>query len=281
MSMRPVVAVIAPGAMGAAVGRRLTDHGVEVRTSLAGRSEATAGRAQAARMQPTDDARLAQVDILLSIVPPGEALGLAERLAPVLAAGNKRLLYVDCNAISPQTAKRVAAVIEGACVRFVDAGILGGPPKPDTPGPVFCVSGPNAAGLAGLAELGLVIRMLDGPIGAASGLKMSYAGITKGVTALGSAMMLAATRFGCAAELRAELADSRPDLLKLLERSVPDMLPKAYRWVAEMEEIAQFAGDDPAARDIYLGIAKLYQALADDAVGGQVQAGELTAFLKP
>lgn len=281
MTAAPVVAIIAAGAMGAAVGQRLTEHGVEVRTSLFDRSEASVARSKAAGMLPVDDAGIAQADVLLSIVPPGDALALAQRMAPVLARGNPRLLYVDCNAVSPQSVLRIEAVVASCGVRFVDAGIIGGPPMPGKPGPVFYASGPDAAGLTVLAEHGLELKLLDGPIGAASGLKMSYAGITKGVTALASAMALAATRFGCAADLRAELAQSQPNLLAQLQRSVPDMFPKAYRWVAEMEEIAAFAGDDAAAQDIYQGIARLYQALADDEAADKVETGRLAAFFGP
>ena len=279
--MKPVVAVIAPGAMGSAVSQRLTGNGLKVRTSLTGRSPASAARARSANMQPVDEATVAEADILLSIVPPGEAIAVAERLAPLLAQGNRKLIYADCNAVSPQTAMRIGEVISGFGVRFVDAGIIGGPPKPSTRGPVFYCSGPDAIGLAVLADYGLVVKVLDAPVGAASGLKMSYAGITKGTTALASAMMLAATRFGAAADLRQELADSQPSLLSMFQRSMPDMYPKAYRWVAEMEEIADFAGEDTAARQIYQGIARLYQRLADDHENEKTETGRLTAFLEP
>jgi putative dehydrogenase len=279
--MKPIVAVIAPGAMGAAVAQRLTENGVEVRTLLDGRSAASTARAAAAGMRPVNEAAVAEVDILLSIVPPGDALALAERLAPALARGNQRLVYADCNAVSPATVSRIDAVTAGAGRRFVDAGIIGGPPKPGAAGPIFYASGPEAVALAVLADHGLRVKTLDAPIGAASGLKMSYAGITKGTTALAAAMMLAATRFGVADDLRAELAASQPDMLTQFERSVPGMFPKAYRWVAEMEEIAAFAGEDAASRDIYLGIAQFYARLARDQAGEKAEIGQLRAFLEP
>ena len=275
----PVVAVIAPGAMGAAVGRRLAENGVEVRTSLAGRSGASMDRAEAAGMQPVEDVQVAEADIVLSIVPPSQALALAERLAPALARAAHHPVYADCNAVSPQTVQRVGAVIAATGARFVDAGIIGGPPRPGERGPVFYTAGPDAAALAVLNGHGLRVKLLDGAIGAASGLKMSYAGITKGLTALGSAMMLAATRFGAAGALRAELADSQPQLLAHFSRSVPDMYPKAYRWVGEMEEIADFAGEDAATRQIYQGIARLYARLAQDQGGAQEEVDALSAFL--
>ncbi len=95
-----------------------------------------------------------------------------------------------------------------------------------------------------------------GPVGAASALKMSYGGITKGLTAVGSAMILSAERAGVGGP-EAELADSQPGLLAYFTRSVPDMFPKAYRWVAEMEEIAHFHGAEPS-QDMYEAIAALY-----------------------
>ena len=129
-----------------------------------------------------------------------------------------------------------------------------------------------------LAQHGLRVSDLHGPVGTASGLKMSYVGITKGLTALTSTMMLAATRFGAAPALAAELAASQPDLLKYVTRSVPDMYPKAYRWVAEMREIAAFAGEDAATRNIYTAIAALYDRLAQDAAGPRQEIDALDGF---
>jgi F0F1-type ATP synthase membrane subunit c/vacuolar-type H+-ATPase subunit K len=141
---------------------------------------------------------------------------------------------------------------------------------------VFYASGDAAPKLERLNQLGLAVRVLDAPIGAASALKMSYAGITKGLTGLGAAMMLGATRSGAAAALARELAESQPQLLAWLARQVPSMYPKAYRWVAEMEEIAVFAAADPAAAQIYQGLARLYQRLADRAAEGE--RAQLSAF---
>jgi hypothetical protein len=105
---------------------------------------------------------------------------------------------------------------------------------------------------------------------------MSYAGITKGLTALGAAMMLGATRAGCASDLAAELAESQPHLAKWLARQVPAMFPKAYRFVAEMEEIADFLHSDQPASEIYHAIALLYARLASAEGAGDIDA--LTRF---
>src|SRR5262252_135922 len=109
--MTPVVAVIAPGMMGAAVGRRLVDHGVKVLTSLTGRSAETKERAKAAGMAAVGDDEIATSDFILSILPPGDAVALAQRFVPALTASNSKPVYVDCNAINPSTVDRVAAVV--------------------------------------------------------------------------------------------------------------------------------------------------------------------------
>ena len=109
-------------------------------------------------------------------------------------------------------------------------------------------------------------------------MKMSYAGITKGFTALGAAMMLAATRAGTADALKAEMAISQPALLGWLTRQMPRMHSKAYRWVAEMEEIAAFVGADPAGAQFYQAAARLYERIAADYDGDRAECAMLDAF---
>jgi putative dehydrogenase len=261
--MGEVVAIVAPGEMGSAVGRGLGEGGARVLTTLEGRSAASRARAERAGLAAVEsEDRLAEADFLLSIVPPGAAVSLAERLAPMLARAKKKPVYVDCNAVAPETALRIAAVVAGTGCAFVDAGIIGPPPSAQSR-TVFYASGEAARTLLRLRACGLEVRVLDGPLGAASSLKMCYAGITKGLTALGAAAMLGAAKSGTAAALRQELAESQPHLLAQLARQVPAMFPKAYRWVAEMEEIAAFNDDDAAVAEIYRGMARLYERLAE------------------
>ena len=279
--MQPIVSVIAPGMMGSAVGQRLVENGIEVRTALAGRSEATVARAKAAGMVGASDEQIAASDIIMSILPPGDALGLAERLAPALRAAAKKPVFVDCNALDPATVLRIARVVQETGATFVDGGIVGGPPKAGYNGPKIYLSGEAGARGAALRKYGQVLTNQPRPIGAASAMKMSYAGITKGFTALGAAMMLAASRAGTAEDLKAELSSSQPALFAWLTRQMPNMYSKAYRWVAEMEEIAQFVGEDPAARKFYEGAARLYERIAADYDGERKEVGALDAFCKP
>lgn len=276
--MQPIVAVIAPGMMGSAVAKCLTTGGLEVRTLLEGRGADTLARARDAGMTGASTAQIAECDIILSILPPGSALELAERLAPALRAAAKKPVYVDCNALDPATVLRIARVVEETGATFVDGGIIGGPPEPRSKATRIYVSGPAAAKVTVLEQYGLTMPVQPGPIGAASAMKMSYAGITKGFTALGAAMMLAATRAGTAEALKAELSGSQPALYGWLTKQMPKMYSKAYRWVAEMEEIAAFVGEDPAAAKFYQGAAQLYERIAADFDGPNKETAMLDAF---
>jgi putative dehydrogenase len=272
------IAIIAQGMMGAGVGRRLHESGAEVRTLLTGRSPASAERARAAGMVAAANERelLSGADFFLSILPPGEAEPLARHLAPTLAALDRKPVYIDCNAVSPQTAISIGEAIAPTGAHFVDAGIIGGPPRPGYKGPSIYASGEHVREAVPLLDWGINLRPIDGPVGAASAVKMSYAGITKGTTAIAAAMLLGAARFGCAEALIAELSDSQPQMLARMRSNIPGMYDKAYRWVAEMEEISDFLEENPPSRDIYAAVARLYNFLA--AAQAEAQPGSDNAI---
>ncbi len=129
---------------------------------------------------------LARANLFLSIVPPGVAVAVAEEIGRVFAAQSRKPLYIDCNAINPETAARVATTVRNGGMDYVDGGIIGGPPKRNYDGPVLYLSGDRAGDAAVLDDFGLKCRILERGAFAASALKMSYAGITKGLTALAS-----------------------------------------------------------------------------------------------
>ncbi len=280
--MSLIVVVIAPGEMGSAVGRRLRERGAEVRTSLRGRSAASAGRAERAGLRVVDDDRalISGAAVVLSIVPPGEAVKLAERLAPALEGSAPKPAYVDCNAVSPRTVQQVAGRVASSGAVFIDAGIIGAPPRDGTAGPKFYASGPDVRPLAALRDYGLDVRVLDAAIGSASALKMAYGSLTKGLTALGSVMMLGAASAGIAEPLRRELRDSQPELSAWLARQVPRMYPKAYRWIAEMEEVADYLSAEPAGQQMFRGAARLYEQMARAAAAKGSEIEVLDAFVK-
>ncbi|RXT30583.1 6-phosphogluconate dehydrogenase [Rhizobium leguminosarum] len=274
----PDFAIIGSGAMGSAVAKRLIDHGATVLTYLEGRSEQTIVRAKAAGMVPVGRQELTKAELILSIVPPADAIKVAELVADI-SAMQAPPPFIDLNAIAPKTMQALAARFEGSSVEVLDGAIIGGPPVPGKSGPTIYISGDIAERSRPLEDCGLRIRRLDGPLGAASALKMCYAGINKGFIGLGTAMLLTASRSGAAESLKAELSESLPDIDRKLSRSIPDMYPKAYRWVAEMQEIADFLGEDDPAATIFRGMADVFSRMADDVEGSRVLVGQLDEII--
>jgi 3-hydroxyisobutyrate dehydrogenase-like beta-hydroxyacid dehydrogenase len=263
------VAVLAPGDMGHAVAARLKAGGLRVVTALAGRSARTRALAAAAGVEDMgDDATLVRAaDLLLSILVPAQAEDVARRIAAALQGAGTDLLYVDCNAIAPETARAVGRIVASAGARFVDAGIIGPPPGRGATGTRFYASGAAAAEFAQLRDHGLDVRVVGPRAGDASAVKMCYAALTKGTTAIMTELLIAAERLGVSAPLRAELEASQPEMLRRMERNVPAMVPKAHRWVGEMEEIAgtfAAAGLTPLT---FEGAAALYALVAGTSLG--------------
>ena len=279
------VAIVGTGEMGAAIGRRLREYGARVRTSLAGRSAASARRVERAGLEVRNDDRdlIAGAGFLLSIVPPAQAVAVARRFCGLLNEARPKPVYVECNAVSPATVQGIANLFRDSGCPFIDAGIIGPPPPPlRDPGArrtAIYASGREASLLKQLIAHGLDIELLDGQVGSASAFKMCYAGITKGLTALGAVMIRAATRNGLAAALHEELVRSQPEVLKLLDRRIPDMLPKAYRWVGEMQEIVSFLDDDPAGANIFKGAEQLYTRIAIEMEETAGEKGEEVSLL--
>ena len=278
--MNIVIAIHSPGAMGSAIAARLGKHGARVLTSLEGRSAATAERARTAGMEDVSPKTIATADLILSIVPPGEAVALAEGLVDRLSESRHKPVFIDFNALSPKTKAGVAATLAGTGCDFIDGAIIGAPPQPGQKGPRLYVSGDQNGRASVLGALGLDLRQIEGPIGAAAALKMSYSGISKGLTAIGAAMLLAASRSGSSRSLYQELSESLPQLRSRFETGIPDMYPKAYRWVAEMREIAAFLSEDKAAAMIFEGAAQLYDRLATDIANEGQERGTLDEFFR-
>ncbi len=263
------VAIMAPGDMGHSVGAVLGARGLRVVTCLAGRSERTRALAGQAGIEDlADDATLVRTaDALLSILVPAQAETLAQRIAAALRATSSDLLYVDCNAVAPETARRVGGIVQAAGARFVDAGIIGPPPKPDAAGTRFYASGAASGDFAELRDYGLDVRIVGERAGDASAVKMCYAALTKGTTAIMTELLVAASRLGVSEALHAELALSQAAMLERMQRSIPAMVPKAHRWVGEMEEIARTFGDVGLTPLTFEGAAALYALVAATPLG--------------
>jgi 3-hydroxyisobutyrate dehydrogenase-like beta-hydroxyacid dehydrogenase len=248
------IGLLQPGEMGAAVGQCLTAVGYEVLWVPEGRSAETAARAGAAGLTAADGLAdlVRRADIVLSIAPPHAAVGIARQVA---GFGG---IYVDANAISPATAREVAAIVEGDGASYVDGGIIGTPPV--APGFIRLYLSGTRAGEAGALFDGtaVTVRVVGGEVGAASAVKMAYASWTKGSAALLLAARALAQAEGVEDTLLAEWRLSQPGLEERAVRAAGAAADKGWRWIAEMEEIAASmaadglpAGFHRAAADIY------------------------------
>ncbi len=264
-STTATVGLLSPGDMGHSVGKVLVHWGMPVYTCLTGRSQRSADLAADAGLSVSSSLEelVQQVDLFLSIVPPARATDVARSIADAVQATGTDLMYLDCNAIAPETTREVGEIVESAGATFVDGGIIGPPPKIDGPGPRVYVSGPAAAGIVALRDYGLDIQPIGDVVGHASGVKMCYAALTKGLTALGTELLVAAEAMGLTEPLRAEFEYSQKQLLDHFERSIPGMPPKAYRWVGEMEEIAKTFDDVGMTPRILLGAADMYRLVGE------------------
>jgi RimJ/RimL family protein N-acetyltransferase/3-hydroxyisobutyrate dehydrogenase-like beta-hydroxyacid dehydrogenase len=255
--------------MGHAIGRALREGGLDAITCLDGRSQRTRALAQSAglRVVPTLEALVAEADIVLSILVPDAALHTARCVAAVMRASGARPAYADCNAVSPATAAQIAAEMVEAGAAPIDAGIIGGPPRAGQ-SPRIYASGPHAHLLAQLAGHGLDVRALPGPIGQASALKMCYAALTKGASALQIAALTAAEPLGVAEALHAELAASQPQLVAQLG-GVARVSAKAFRWVGEMEQIAATFASVGVTPRLHEGAADVFRLVAQGPLGDE------------
>ena len=252
----PRIGVLHPGAMGASVGAAAKAAGADVCWASADRSAATRDRAEAAGLTDagTVQAVLDRSEIVFSVCPPHGALDLARAVAACGYAG----VYVDANAVAPGTAREIASVCAAANMPFVDGGIIG-PPVQAAGSTRLYLSGDRAREVAGLfADSVLEAIPIDGPPGAASALKMCYAAYTKGSAALVMGIRALATHEGVEPALLEEWGRSQPNVAERYEVLGMAAAPKAWRFVGEMQEIADsFAaaglpdGFHRAAADLY------------------------------
>lgn len=253
--------------MGHAVGREFRASGLEVMTCLSGRSPRTCRMAELAGFQtvPSLEALAEQADLILSILVPEAAVALAEAVSKALTNTGCSPVFADCNAVSPATSRRIEGIISEAGGHYLDASIIGPPPGQGQP-PRFYVSGSNADAMARLDGRGIAVKWIGSEIGRASAIKMCYAGLTKGTLALHAAVLTSAEALGLSDELRSELAYSQGGKLKAMEqvRRVP---AKAFRWIAEMEEIARTFGSVGVTPEIHTGAAEVFRMIAESDLG--------------
>ena len=213
------------------------------------------------------DSIVEEADLVMSILVPSEAISVAREAAAAMKRTGASPAYADCNAVSPDTARELGGIIEAAGGRFIDAGIIGGPPGSGSP-PRFYASGPHEAVIGELDGKGIIVPLLGGDVGRASAIKMCYASLTKGVSALQTAALVAAYRLGLSSELEEEMSSSQANVLAQMQ-SVIGLPGKAFRWVGEMEEIAATFESVGVTGNFHHGAAEIFRMVADSPLGDE------------
>ena len=253
------VGLLSPGDMGHSVGQVLVEHGLRVITCLEGRSERTRALAAEAGIAavPTYGDLVREADLLLSIMVPAQAKVAAGKVAQAVMETGSELVYADCNAIAPQTVCQIGNILTATGALFVDASIVGGPPRGGR-GPRFYASGPDTRAFEALEEYGLQVVVIGQEIGLASAIKMCYAALTKGSSALYIELLTAARALGVDEALTREFQGSQSAMLQRMSR-LPGVPMKSRRWVGEMEEIAKTFEDVGLTPKMLAGAADVYR----------------------
>lgn len=263
---RPVVGVLHPGAMGAAIGSALKARAGAVMWAAAGRSQETSKRAELADLVAVPDVAVLarRCDVIISICPPHAALAVAEQVAEGLAGRDPadRPLYVEANAVSSATVRRVAELMGGE--EYVVDGAVIGPPAWERGQSVLWLSGRHADRVAGLFEGSpFEARVLGPEPGRASTLKACFALQSKALPTLWLLLAEAADKAGVGEALRSELTRDGVDLDGRLAALHAKAGAKAWRWAGEMDEAADTMAELGVPDGFSRAAAELYRRMPD------------------
>ena len=262
------VGIVSPGAMGAAVGRLLAAGGARVVATVEGRSARTAQLAEGIELLPTLDDVVAVSDTILSIVPPGAALEVADAVARSAERVGAQPVVADLNAIAPATMHAVASRLGEAGLLAVDGSISGPPPRLAGTTIVY-LSGGRAAQVASLDAPGLELRVVGEAVGTASAIKMSTASFYKGQTALFAQALRAARANGVLELVLDDLRRHYPDFVADAPRLLQSIAAKSARYVAEMEEIAATQEQAGLTPELFRSFATVYLGLSRTEAAGR------------
>ena len=252
--------------MGSAIGARLRDGGVRVVVALDGRSERTRRLAEQVGVEDVGmlEALVRDAGVVLSVVPPGAAVDVAEAIAA--AAGDARPLVADLNATAPTTVRRIDAALAANGLETVDGSISG--PPPHAPGTTrIYLSGQRAAEIARLPLPGVELVVVGPEVGLGSAVKMCTASVYKGRVALLSQALRTAYAYGVVEHVLDDLVDTGLADRARTGGTIGKASTKAWRYVPEMEEISATQAAAGLTPELFLAVARVYGELAERALG--------------
>ncbi len=239
--MKRYVAFVGFGEAGAAFGAGLAACGYDRKTDEPRTRDAKLADFAAARVVACDDLASA-IDgtiAILSLVTADQALAVAEATAALIGEG---ALFFDMNSVAPDTKRAAARAIEAAGARYVDVAVMA-PVHPAGRAVALLVGGPHAEiGAERLRTIGFAdVTVVDGPVGAASSIKMIRSVMVKGLEALTTECVLAAEAAGVRDAVIASLNASWPgtDWAAKADYNLDRMMVHGLRRAAEMDEVVK------------------------------------------
>ncbi len=254
--------------MGHVVGQVLIQNGMPVLTCLQGRSQRTRDLAKKVKIEEVSTYKdlISNTDMILSILVPAEAENAAKKVAETSKKMGESIVYADCNAISPSTSLAINEIMQNADCKYIDVSIIGPPPRIEGK-TRFYASGPNVDIFEELSNFGLDVRILGKKIGQGKGIKMTYAALTKGLTAISMQLLTAAYKMELFDDLIKEFQISQPQQYERMEKVLPNMGYRSTRFIGEMEEIAYTFRNLGMTESIYLGAAEIYRFIGKTIIG--------------
>jgi 3-hydroxyisobutyrate dehydrogenase-like beta-hydroxyacid dehydrogenase len=261
------VGIVSPGAMGSALGARLVEGGAAVTAAVGGRSPRTQALAagNGIGLVATLDELVDEVDVVLSVVPPGAALAVAAELAAAAGRTGAAPLVADLNAIAPASARALEELLAGAGLELVDGSVSGPPPLAHGSTRVY-LSGERAAELAALPLTGVEVRVVGAQVGLASAVKMCTASVYKGRVALLAQALRTAHHHGVVEHVLDDLVDTGLADPQRTGETLARASTKAWRYVDEMREIAATQAAAGLSPDLFTAFAAVWEGLAAHAL---------------
>ena len=261
------ITLMSPGEMGSPIAKCIIKSGINVMSPLKNRSSQTVERAKKYGIEDSISLEnsIMNSDLIISILVPDAAEDLAKEVSNLSKKLDKEIIFADLNAISPETVKKMNSSMSETKVKFIDGGIIGGPPDGDKM-PRIYVSGQNSNLFSRLDGLGMKVIDMNGSVGDASAMKMAYASITKGYSSLLIAAVTLSIRTNNFEYLMKELEFSQKNVFNDLKnlKSIPS---KAHRWIGEMEEISNTYIENSITGDFHKGSYSIYKKVSESKLG--------------
>jgi 3-hydroxyisobutyrate dehydrogenase-like beta-hydroxyacid dehydrogenase len=201
----------------------------------------------ATRLVSSNNELATAADIILSTVTANQALAASQQNAPFLRDGQ---LYADLNSVSPALKQSIDRVITASGAKFVEVAVMAPAPPYGHKVPMLVGGAGGKDFIARMQPYGMQMEFANVKVGEAAATKMCRSVIVKGLEALLTECVLAASRYGAEERVFASLGETFPgiDWSEMATYMVGRVVVHGERRAREMEEVAETlrsSGVDP------------------------------------